>query len=65
MVQPDVRPVGVPCFAYLGDSIASIISPAPPHVISVVSLTVGAIGELSMMAWMIVKGAKVQPLLGD
>lgn len=52
----------VACFAYLGDSIASIISAAPPHVISIVSLTVGAIGELSMMAWMIVKGAKVQPL---
>ena len=49
----------IACFAYLADSFASIISPAPPHVISTVSLTVGAIGELSIFAWMIVKGAKM------
>lgn len=53
----------VACFAYLTISIASILSPAPPPVISSVLLAVGAIGELSTMGWMIVKGAKVQALL--
>ncbi len=52
----------VACFAYLADSVASIISPAPPHAISMVALTLGGIGELAIVAWMIVKGAKVQPL---
>ena len=52
----------VACFAYLADSVASIISPAPLHLVSMVALTLGGIGELAIVAWMIIKGAKVQPL---
>ena len=52
----------VACFAYMADSITSIILPAPAHVISTVSLAFGGIGELAIVVWMIVKGAKSEPL---
>jgi hypothetical protein len=48
--------------AYVTDSIASIMMPTPAHIISTVSLALGGIGELAIVAWMIVKGAKVEPL---
>ena len=43
-------------------SIVSIVPPAPVHIISIMSLALAGIGELVIIAWMIVKGAKVQPL---
>jgi hypothetical protein len=49
----------VACVAYMADSITSIMLPAPSHVISMVSLTLGGIGELAIALWMIVVGAKV------
>ena len=52
----------VACFAYLADSVASIVSPAPMQVVSMFALTFGGIGELAIVAWMIVKGAKEPPL---
>jgi hypothetical protein len=52
----------IACFAYLAESVASIISPAPIHVVSMLSLALGGVGELAIVVWMIVKGARVQPL---
>ncbi len=52
----------VGCFAYLTASFTSIVLPAHRHVVSLVTLPFYAIGELSMIIWLLVKGANVQPL---
>jgi hypothetical protein len=49
----------VACFAYMADSITLIMLPTPSHVISMVALTLGGIGELAITLWMIIVGAKV------
>ena len=46
-------------FAYLTGSVASIVLPAHMHVVSQVTLPLEA-GELPMIIWLLVKGAKVQ-----
>ena len=51
----------VGCFAYLAVSVTSIVLPAYRHAVDRVMLPFYAIGELSMMVWLLVKGAKVQP----
>ena len=43
-------------------SIVSIVPPAPVHISSMISLAPAGIGEPAIIAGMIVKGAKVQPL---
>ena len=50
----------VACFAYVVDGVSSIMLPAPSQIISTISLALGGIGELAIVAWMIVKGAKAQ-----
>jgi hypothetical protein len=50
----------VACFAYVVDGVSSIILPAPSQIISTISLALGGIGELAIVAWMIVKGATAQ-----
>lgn len=52
----------VACFAYLTSSFISIVLPAYQHVVSQFTLPLFALGELSMIIWLLVKGAKVQPL---
>lgn len=48
----------VACFAYVTDSITSIMLPAPIQAVSTVTLALGGIGELAIVVWMIVVGAK-------
>jgi hypothetical protein len=49
----------VGCVAYLTASFASIAAPAQRQVIALVALPFYAICELSMIAWLVVKGVKV------
>lgn len=51
----------VGCFAYLAVSVTSIVLPAYRHAVDQVMLPFYAIGELSMMVWLLVKGVKVPP----
>jgi hypothetical protein len=51
----------VSCFAYVADSVTSIMSPTPIHLVSMTSLALGGLGELAIVVWMIVVGAKNQP----
>jgi hypothetical protein len=48
----------VACFAYVTDSITSIMLPVPVPVVSTVTLALGGLGELAIVVWMIVVGAK-------
>jgi hypothetical protein len=48
----------VACFAYVTDSITSIMLPVPIPLVSTVTLALGGIGELAIVVWMIVIGAK-------
>ncbi|MDQ6689316.1 MAG: DUF4386 domain-containing protein [Gemmatimonadota bacterium] len=48
----------VACFAYVTDSVTSILVAAPMHALSNATLILGSIGELSMVLWLIVMGAK-------
>lgn len=52
----------VACFAYVTGSITSILVPDYMRVVSRVTLPVAGIGELLMVIWLVVKGAKVPPL---
>jgi hypothetical protein len=49
----------VGCFAYLAVSCTALVLPAHRHVVSQIMLPFFAIGELSMIVWLLVKGAKV------
>ncbi|MEA2761907.1 MAG: hypothetical protein QOD47_1191 [Gemmatimonadaceae bacterium] len=51
----------VACFAYVTGSVTSIMVPAPTPVIAIVTQAVGGLGELAIVLWMIVMGARVQP----
>jgi hypothetical protein len=51
----------VACFAYVTDSITSVIVAAPRPVIGTVTQALGGLGELAIVLWMIVMGARVQP----
>jgi hypothetical protein len=51
----------VACFAYVTDSITSVMVPAPSPVIGTVTQVLGGLGELAIVLWMIVMGARVQP----
>jgi hypothetical protein len=48
----------VACFAYVTDSITSIMLPVPIPTVSTVTLALGGLGELAIVVWMIVVGAK-------
>jgi hypothetical protein len=48
----------VACFAYVTDSITSIMLLVPIPVVSSVTLALGGLGELAIVVWMIVVGAK-------
>lgn len=50
----------VACFAYLADSVTSIVFPAGTPVVSSITLPLGGLGELSIVLWLLVKGAKAQ-----
>ncbi len=50
------------CFAYLAISFTSLLLPDYRHIVSQVMLVPEAIGELSIIFWLLIKGAKVQPL---
>jgi hypothetical protein len=52
----------VGCVAYLTVSFTSIVLPAYGRGVNQVMLPFYAIGELSMVIWLLVKGARVQPL---
>lgn len=49
------------CFAYLADSLTSVLWPAYVHAVSQVTLA-PKLGEVAMMLWLLIKGAKDQPL---
>jgi Domain of unknown function (DUF4386) len=49
----------VACVAYVANSVAYIILPARPPVVSTAALTLGGIGEWATVLWFLVKGARV------
>lgn len=49
----------VACFAYVADSFTSVVFPTQMHTVSMVTLPLGGLGELAIVAWLIVKGANV------
>jgi hypothetical protein len=49
------------CSAYLADSFTSVLWPAYVHAVSQVTLA-PKFGEVAMMLWLLIKGAKDQPL---
>jgi hypothetical protein len=51
----------VACFAYVTGSVTSVMVPAPRPVIGTVTQALGGLGELAIVLWMIVMGARVQP----
>jgi hypothetical protein len=51
------------CFAYLADSFTSLLWPAYLHAVSQVTLA-PKFGELAIMLWLLIIGAKDQPLEG-
>jgi hypothetical protein len=50
----------VGCVAYLAVSFTSIVLPAYSDVVSKITLPFYAVGEVSIIIWLLVKGAKVQ-----
>jgi len=47
------------CFAYLAVSFTALVFPAHRQLVSQLALPLFAVGELSMIVWLLVKGAKV------
>jgi hypothetical protein len=50
----------VACFAYVAGSFTSIVLPAQMPVVSKITLPLAGVGELLLVIWLIVKGAKVR-----
>jgi hypothetical protein len=50
--------------AYLADSFTSLLLPLYRQLVSIVAALFEAVGELSMIAWLLITGAKAQPLEG-
>ncbi len=50
------------CFGYLAGSLTSLLLPSYANVVSRLALIPEGVGELSMIAWLLIKGAKVQRL---
>lgn len=53
------------CFAYLTSSLTSLLLPRSGHFVSQLMLVPAAVGELSIILWLLIKGAKVQPSGGQ
>ncbi len=51
----------VACFAYLVDSVTSIVFPSQTHMVSIITTPIGGLGELLIVLWLLVKGVKAQP----
>jgi hypothetical protein len=49
------------CFAYPAISLTSLLLPSYVHVVNRFAI-IPELGELEIMAWLLIKGAKVQPL---
>ncbi len=49
----------VGCFAYVAVSFTSLVFPAQSQIVNQVALPFYAVGELSMIIWLVVKGARV------
>lgn len=50
------------CFGYLAESLTSLLFPSYGNVVNRFAGIPVGVGELSIMAWLLIKGAKVQPL---
>ena len=55
----------VACFAYLADSFTFLLLPQYGHSVSNVATVFEGIGELSIVFWLLIWGAKDQPLAGQ
>ncbi len=53
----------IACFAYLGESLVPLLSLPYGNVVSLVTDALGALGEVSMMVWLLVKNPKVRSLV--
>src|ERR1700704_4027168 len=51
----------VACFAYLGESVTSIVFPTAIHAVSTFTTPLGGLGELLIILWLLVKGVNAQP----
>ena len=51
----------IACFAYLASSFTFILLPPYGHIVSQIMMIPFAIGELSIIFWLLIKGAKAQP----
>jgi hypothetical protein len=50
----------IACFAYLAESVTSVVFPAATHMVSSITTPIGGIGELLFVLWLLVKGANAQ-----
>ena len=50
----------VACFAYLAESVTSVVFPVATHMVSSITTPIGGIGELLFVLWLLVKGANAQ-----
>ena len=50
------------CFAYVAISLTALLLPVYPSTVSKVALPFMALGELSIVLWLLIKGAKVPPV---
>ena len=48
------------CFAYLAESVTSVVFPTATHAVSSVTTPIGGVGELLMVVWLLMKGANAQ-----
>ena len=55
----------IACFAYLADSFTFLSLPAYGHLVSNFATVFEGIGELSIVLWLLIWGAKEQPLHGQ
>ena len=52
----------IACFAYLSSSLTELLAPGYAHVVGRVANLAEAAGELSIMFWLLIKGANPKPL---
>jgi Domain of unknown function (DUF4386) len=55
----------IACFAYLADSFTFLLLPPYGHLVSNFATVFEGIGELSIVLWLLIWGAKEQPLNGQ
>lgn len=50
------------CFGWVADSLVWLLLPSYGDIVNLLASVLGALGEGPIMLWLLIKGAKVQPL---